>query len=115
MSAEQNLEIQQILSLQKSQKSSRSGQFVKDFSANKFSLTDKSKSREEADSSSKIFQQQIRLFPFFTMTPNDRGYGLGRAAGGFPVATATKEMRNDLNQSENTQYEVVVLHKFFYL
>ena len=25
--------------------------------------------------------------------PNDRGYGLGRAAGGFPVAIATKEMR----------------------
>ena len=27
------------------------------------------------------------------MTPNDRGYGLGRAAGEFPVAIATKEMR----------------------
>ena len=27
------------------------------------------------------------------MTPNDRGYGLGRAAGEFPVAVATKEMR----------------------
>ena len=27
------------------------------------------------------------------MTPNDRGYGLGRAAGEFPVAMATKEMR----------------------
>ena len=27
------------------------------------------------------------------MTPNDRGDGLGRAAGGFPVAIATKEMR----------------------
>ena len=27
------------------------------------------------------------------MTHNDRGYGLGRSAGGFPVAIATKEMR----------------------
>ena len=27
------------------------------------------------------------------MPPNDRGYGLGRSAGGFPVAIATKEMR----------------------
>ena len=27
------------------------------------------------------------------MPANDRGYGLGRAAGGFPVAIATKEMR----------------------
>ena len=30
---------------------------------------------------------------FFTMPHNDRGYGLGRAAGEFPVAIATKEMR----------------------
>ncbi len=30
---------------------------------------------------------------FFTLPPNDRGYGLGRPAGEFPVATATKEMR----------------------
>ena len=48
---------------------------------------------KKKDSSSKIFQQQIRLFPFFTMPPNDRGYGLGRSAGEFPVAPATKEMR----------------------
>jgi hypothetical protein len=27
------------------------------------------------------------------VTPNDRGYGLGRPAGEFPVAIATKEMR----------------------
>ena len=27
------------------------------------------------------------------MTPNDRGYGLGRPADEFPVAMATKEMR----------------------
>ena len=27
------------------------------------------------------------------MPANDRGYGLGRAAGEFPVAMATKEMR----------------------
>ena len=33
------------------------------------------------------------IFVFFTIAPNDRGYGLGRAAGGFPVAIATKEMR----------------------
>ncbi len=32
-------------------------------------------------------------FPFFTMPHNDRGYGLGRSAGEFPVAMATKEMR----------------------
>ena len=30
---------------------------------------------------------------FFNMPPNDRGYELGRAAGEFPVAIATKEMR----------------------
>jgi hypothetical protein len=33
------------------------------------------------------------VFLFFNMPPNDRGYGLGRAAGVFPVAIATKEMR----------------------
>jgi hypothetical protein len=48
---------------------SKSGQFLKDFSY-------------------KIF-----VFLFFTLTHNDRGYGLGRSAGRFPVATATKEMR----------------------
>ncbi len=30
---------------------------------------------------------------FSALAPNDRGYGLGRAAGEFPVAIATKEMR----------------------
>ncbi len=30
---------------------------------------------------------------FFRLAANDRGYGLGRAAGEFPVAMATKEMR----------------------
>ncbi len=35
----------------------------------------------------------ISLSYFFKITANDRGYGLGRAAGGFPVAIATKEMR----------------------
>jgi hypothetical protein len=34
-----------------------------------------------------------RLSGLFTMNANDRGYGLGRAAGEFPVAMATKEMR----------------------
>ena len=33
------------------------------------------------------------LFSFFKMGHNDRGYGLGRPAGEFPVAMATKEMR----------------------
>jgi hypothetical protein len=33
------------------------------------------------------------VFLFFAIEPNDRGYGLGRAAGEFPVAIATKEMR----------------------
>jgi hypothetical protein len=32
-------------------------------------------------------------FLFSKITANDRGYGLGRAAGEFPVAIATKEMR----------------------
>ena len=40
------------------------------------------------------FSIQICLFfPFPTMPANDRGYGLGRPAGEFPVATATKEKR----------------------
>ena len=30
---------------------------------------------------------------FFRLAGNDRGYGLGRAAGGFPVAIATRRMR----------------------
>ena len=33
------------------------------------------------------------LLFFFTLGGNERGYGLGRFAGGFPVAIATKEMR----------------------
>ena len=48
----------------------KSGQFVKDFSAT-----------------------ESVFFLFFTMAANDRGYGLGRAAGEFPIAIATKEMR----------------------
>ena len=32
-----------------------------------------------------FFMQQIRLFCFFTMPPNDRGYGHWRFAGEFPV------------------------------
>ena len=41
-----------------------------------------------------VFSQELCLsFVFFTMPPNDRGYGLGRSAGEFPVAIATKEMR----------------------
>ena len=35
----------------------------------------------------------ISLLSFFKITANDRGYGLGRSAGEFPVAIATKEMR----------------------
>ena len=70
MSAKQNLEIQQILSLQKSQKV-----------------------EQERTVRQRFFSQQIRLFPFFTIGHNDRGYGLGRPAGEFPVAIATKEMR----------------------
>ena len=57
------------LSKPKSLFMSKSGQFLKDFSYKNF------------------------VFLFFTLTHNDRGYGLGRAAGGFPVAMATKEMR----------------------
>ena len=33
------------------------------------------------------------VFSFFKLTANDRGYGLGRPAGEFPVAIATREMR----------------------
>jgi hypothetical protein len=47
------------------------GQFVKDFST----VSNKN------------------TFGFFALGANDRGYGLGRPAGGFPVAIATKEMR----------------------
>ena len=41
----------------------------------------------------RFFNTNLSLFSFPTMPANDRGYGLGRAAGGFPVAIATKEMR----------------------
>ena len=54
---------------------SNSGQFVKDFSYKNF------------------------VFLFFTLTHNDRGYGLGRPADEFPVAIATKEMRAQNPQS----------------
>ena len=40
-----------------------------------------------------FFQQQICLFPFFTMPPNDWGYGHWRFAWAFTVAQATKWMR----------------------
>jgi len=36
----------------------------------------------------------IKLAWHFTLVHNDRGYGLGRAAGEFPVAIATKEKRS---------------------
>ena len=35
---------------------------------------------------------------FFTLATNDRGYGLGRSAGVFAVAIATKEMRAQILQ-----------------
>ena len=41
----------------------------------------------------RFFNTNLSLFSFPTMPANDRGYGLGRPAGEFPVATATKEMR----------------------
>ena len=41
----------------------------------------------------RFFNTNLSLFSFPTMPANDRGYGLGRPAGGFPVAIATKEMR----------------------
>ena len=41
----------------------------------------------------RFFNTNLSLFSFPTMPANDRGYGLGRAAGEFPVAMATKEMR----------------------
>ena len=41
----------------------------------------------------RFFNTNLSLFSFPTMPANDRGYGLGRSAGEFPVAIATKEMR----------------------
>ena len=41
----------------------------------------------------RFFNTNLSLFSFPTMPANDRGYGLGRAAGEFLVAIATKEMR----------------------
>jgi hypothetical protein len=41
----------------------------------------------------RFFNTNLSLFSFSTMPANDRGYGLGRAAGEFPVVIATKEMR----------------------
>ena len=41
----------------------------------------------------RFFNANLSLFPFPTMPANDRGYGLGQAAGEFPVAIAKKEMR----------------------
>jgi hypothetical protein len=43
--------------------------------------------------SSEIFVFVKSQLFFFKITANDRGYGLGRAAGEFLVAIATKEMR----------------------
>ena len=43
-------------------------------------------------SSLKLYAILVSLF-FSKLAANDRGYGLGRSAGGFPVAIATKEMR----------------------
>ena len=41
----------------------------------------------------RFFNTNLSLFSFSTMPANDRGYRLGRSAGEFPVAIATKEMR----------------------
>ena len=43
-------------------------------------------------SSLKLYAILVSLF-FSKLAANDRGHGLGRSAGGFPVATATMEMR----------------------
>ena len=40
-----------------------------------------------------IIHQQTLSSWFIKLVPNDRGYGLGRSAGEFPVAIAKKEMR----------------------
>jgi GT2 family glycosyltransferase len=40
-----------------------------------------------------FFYQESRSFSVFAVAHNDRGYGLRRTAGEFPVAIATKEMR----------------------
>jgi hypothetical protein len=66
LSAKQKFESEQILSLQIRLKESRSGQFVKDFSA-----------------------KHSRSFSFFAVAANDRGYGHWRFAGAFTVAQAT--------------------------
>ena len=36
---------------------------------------------------------QMGFLFFFRLAANDRGYGLGRSAGGFPVVKRQKEMR----------------------
>ena len=59
----------------------------------KSAKTEVSKSRDRTDSSSKILRIKVGLLSFRSLGTNDRGYGLGRSAGGFPVAIATKEMR----------------------
>ena len=55
--------------------------------------TEKSVYVEKRTVPQRFFNANLSLFPFPTMPANDRGYGLGRAAGEFPVAIATKEMR----------------------
>ena len=70
MSAKQKFESQQILSLQIRQVETR-----KRTVRQRFCL------------------QTVAMSFFSAMAANDRGYGLGRDAGEFPVAIATKEMR----------------------
>ena len=55
--------------------------------------TEKSFHVEKRTVRQRLFIQKNFVFLFFTLTHNDRGYGLGRSAGEFPVAIAKKEMR----------------------
>ena len=55
--------------------------------------TEKSVYVEKRTVPQRFFNTNLSLFSFPTMPANDRGYGLGRSAGEFPVAIATKEMR----------------------
>ena len=74
-------------------KSARNCPPVKVVRSQKSVKTEKSVYVEKRTVPQRFFNTNLSLFPFSTMPANDWGYGLGRPAGGFPVAIATKEMR----------------------
>ena len=74
-------------------KSARNCPTAKVVRSRKSVKTEKSFHVEKRTVPQRFFNTNLSLFSFSTMPANDRGYGLGRAAGEFPVAIATKEMR----------------------